>query len=122
MNRYFCDMSKFSFAAIPPLVGAVSPYDLVMHHQVTVDEYIVMVCDQTRYAVCRIFPSRKICTSPNFHISNDNGLLGAPLSAEGLRELLQWIDRKTAIDRFVKLSKNPVNHPRLNPEACKSLV
>ncbi len=82
------------------LAEQVAPYDLVMQRRVGDDEHVVMLCNRTAYAVCRVFPSRQISTSPNFHVQNGTGLLNAPLTPEGLRELLHWTDRKTALSRF----------------------
>ncbi len=82
------------------LVDQVAPFDLVMHREVGDDEHVVMLCDRSAYAVCRVFPSRQISTSPNFHVQNGTGLLNAPLTPDGLRELLHWTDRKTALARF----------------------
>ncbi len=82
------------------LAEQLVPYDLVMHRRVADDEHVVMLCDRTSYAVCRVFPNRQISTSPNFHVSGGTGLLNAPLTPAGLRELLHWTDRKTALSRF----------------------
>lgn len=84
----------------------VAPFDLVMHREVGEDEHVVMLCNRTAYAVCRVFPSRQISTSPNFHVQNGTGLLNAPLTPDGLRELLHWTDRKTALARFTLMLRD----------------
>jgi hypothetical protein len=95
--------NSYTLAATETLAALIAPFDLVMHRKVGDDEHVVMVSDRVAYAVCRVFPARQICTSPNFHVPDSNGLLNAPLSAEGLGELLHWIDRKTALARFSSL-------------------
>ena len=94
------------------LINNVPDYDIVMHHQISADEFAVVVARRVEaksieYAACRTQPKRQIALTPNYE-ANGYGLLTSPLTAAGLGDLLQWTDRKTAISRFAALSGTPV--------------
>ena len=113
MKPIFCEASElravfhrphvYNLVAMENIEQHVAPYDLVMRRLVAPDEHVVMLCKEGRYAVCRIYPVRNIATAPNFHVPSGHGLLNAPLSSEGLKELLHWTERAIALDRFVLL-------------------
>lgn len=74
-------------------------YDVVMHAQLGPDRHAVMLSVGDRYAVCCTHPRRAIATSANY-AAGGNGLISAPLTLAGVADLLQWTDRKTALDRY----------------------
>lgn len=80
-------------------------YSVVMHAQLGPDKHAVMVSLDKRYAVCCTHPKRAIATAPNY-AAKGNGMISAPLSLEGMGDLLQWTDRKTALDRYNALLGN----------------
>lgn len=70
-----------------------------MHEQLGPDKHAVMVSVGNQYAVCYTHPKRSYATSPNFAAAG-HGMISAPLTLAGMSDLLQWTDRKTALDRY----------------------
>lgn len=80
----------------------IPEYNVVMHAQLGPDKYAVLVSVGQSYAVCCTQPKREIATSPNY-AAGGNGMISAPLTLAGMRDLLQWTDRQTAVDRYAAL-------------------
>lgn len=68
------------------------------------DEYITLLCKHPLYAVCKVNLSLQLASAPNYRA--DVGTLCAPLSVDGLNEILHWTDRHSAVSRYTRLTGN----------------
>ena len=87
-------------------VASICDIQIVFYHQQGTDEGIVMLANKALYAVCSICPARKIVIGRNY-LGGGEGILSAPMSANGLLGLIQWTDRSTATSRFMDLKSEP---------------
>jgi hypothetical protein len=85
----------------------LAPIEAVMKHSVRTDEHVIMLAVDGQYSVCRLHPTRRVVTAPNYYVQSEHGLLSAKLDKAGLSHLLHWTDRETALSRFIRLA-NPV--------------
>ena len=94
-------LKQTSRAMIAPL-NDIGAFGIEMHRLLASKEHAVMLSWQDFYAVCRTRPERSLVIATNY-ASTEGGILTGPLSIEGLRDLLSWVDRPTADLRFKRL-------------------
>ena len=64
------------------LISNLSHYHFVNFHQTGADEFVVLLREDDRYAVCKLQPRRLIAMSPNYQAAG-YGLLSGPASPAG---------------------------------------
>ena len=87
----------------------------VNFHQTGADEFVVLLREDDRYAVCKLQPRRLIAMSPNYQAAG-YGLLSGPASPAGLVDILQWTNEPEAVDRYLALANLPANVVPLFPD------
>ncbi len=101
------DFSACSSPFLDRFLATLAPIEAVMKRSVRTDEHVVMLAVEGKYSVCRLHPTRRLVTAPNYYVQSEYGLLSAKLDKAGLSHLLHWTDRETALSRFIRLA-NPV--------------
>ena len=90
------------------LISNLPHYHFVNFHQTGADEFVVLLREEDRYAVCKLQPKRLIAMSPNYQAAG-YGLLSGPANAAGLVDILQWTDEHEALERYLGLANLPAN-------------
>ena len=97
------------------LISSLPHYHFVNFHQTGADEFVVLLREDDRYAVCKLQPRRLIAMSPNYQAAG-YGLLSGPASPAGLVDILQWTNEPEAVDRYLALANLPANVVPLFPD------
>lgn len=97
-------------AVVERFLTTLEPIVTVVKAVLQPDDHVVMLAHDGQYSVCRVHPARRLVTAPNYHVPSEEGLLSTTLSKAGLKHLLHWTDRETALSRFTRLA-----HPESNP-------
>lgn len=88
-------------AWIPSLTANL---DIVMDHD---EKNIKVVLLKRRrdgsFAVCRVDPTREVVMAPNYRAEQSDGRLLGQLSKRGLKSVLDWTDRVTALNRYTSM-------------------
>lgn len=77
-------------------------FDIVMAHTDAQNNVVTLLRlgDQAEYAVCRVHPSLEVATAPRFEGETEHGTLSAATTRHGMKDLLDWTDRATALARY----------------------
>ena len=97
------------------LIKVLPHYHFVNFHQTGADEFVVLLRDDDRFAVCKLQPKRLIAMAPNYQ-ADGHGLLSGPPSPAGLADILQWTDEHEAFARYLVLANLPPNVVPLFPD------
>ncbi len=90
------------------LINSLPHYQFVNYHQTGADEFVALLREDERYAVCKLQPKRLIAMSPNYQAAG-YGLLSGPANPAGLVDILQWTDEHEALERYLGLANLPAN-------------
>ena len=85
-------------------LNSVHEFNMVSHRLLASGEYAVLLENEVLFAVCRTQPERALAIVDNYD-SPEKGVLTAPLNLKGLKDLLRWVDKSTADQRFRALLK-----------------
>lgn len=84
---------------------ALAHYPTVMHANLQDGTEVYLLANgEHGYAVCQADRSRGLVFVPNFN--NQDGLLTAPMTREGMNGLLQWTSRAEALTRYSILTQS----------------
>jgi hypothetical protein len=100
------DCTPYPSPFLDRFLATLAPIETVMKRSIRTDEYVVMLTIEGKYSVCRLHPTRRLVTAPNYYVQSEHGLLSAKLDKAGLFHLLHWTDRETALSRFSRLANS----------------
>ncbi|MDK9702444.1 MAG: hypothetical protein OEL20_04840 [Sulfuritalea sp.] len=74
------------------------------------------------YAVCRVHPTLEVATAPRFDGEHERGTLSGAISSHGMKDLLDWTDRGTAVDRYRSMVSADASSRALQPLPWRGTV
>lgn len=79
------------------------PFGVVMSQSLDGRGFAVVLRQEASYAACVVRPASGLVIAPNHEEGMDGFVLCAPLSEPGLAEVLDWTERRAALQRYARL-------------------